>query len=129
MEENNNYLLKSHKKPHKSLYTENNFTLYTLRLTQIGAPRQHTPTIPNKKNKLKLPWSASPRTMLHTRKHTPTIPKNTKKLNIKDNDRSHKIRCKCNGGTSKIANEEEGSDCGPKSTRTNRRTMDGWMYG
>jgi hypothetical protein len=68
-----------------------------------------------------------PRTILHTRKHTPTIPKNRKKLNIKDKDRSHKTRCKCNGGTSKIANEEEGSDWGRRSTCTNRRAMDGLM--
>jgi hypothetical protein len=31
------------------------------------------------------------------------------------------------GGIGKIANEEEGSDWDPKSTRTNRRTMDGWI--
>jgi hypothetical protein len=62
----------------------------------------------------------------HKKTHTHNT-KKQKEAKIKDKDRSHKTRCKCNGGTSKIANEEESSDCGPSSTRTNRRTMDGWI--
>ncbi len=53
---------------------------------------------PKNKNKLKLPWSASPRTMLHTRKHTPTIPKNRKKLKLKTKIVRTKLTANCRWG-------------------------------
>jgi hypothetical protein len=98
----------------------------SVRLTQSGAPRQHThPQSQEQKQAQIAMVHLTQNDAPHKKTHTHNT-KKQKEAKIKDKDRSHKTRCKLQmGGISKIANEEECSDCCRRSTRTNRRTMDG----